>query len=333
MKRAATDHSLLVAIDKPQGMSSHDVVNRCRRIFGEKRIGHTGTLDPLATGVLPICIGPATRLDRFMVGHDKTYDVRIAFGYETATDDREGTPTIVCPVSARLSSESFARRVLETQLGPQMQVPPQYSAVKIDGKPAYARARAGTEVALEPRAVEVYAADLLGIVRDDEGDLVFWDVRFSVSKGTYIRSLARSVGRVAQCPAHVFELRRTRAGSIRIEDCVTLEQLEGMRDRAALDPVPVLGYRFAFVDEREALVRNGGRIAARDLELFSMAPRFLSQAGALCAPSFEPSCMTPGHGEVVSLVARGALIALYEFDSNRGCWKSCCGFSVGVSRG
>lgn len=333
MKRAATDHSLLVAVDKPQGMSSHDVVNRCRRIFGEKRVGHTGTLDPLATGVLPICIGPATRLDRFMVGHDKSYDVRIAFGYETSTDDREGEPTVVCPVSARLSSESFARRVLETQIGPQMQVPPQYSAVKIDGKPAYARARAGAEVELAARAVEVYAADLLGISHDDETDLVFWDVRFSVSKGTYIRSLARSVGRVAQCPAHVFELRRIQAGSIRLEDCVTLDRLEDVRERAALDPVAVLGYRFAFADDRESLVRNGGRFAARDLELFDFAPRPILEAGSLCSSAFEPSCKRPEPGEVVALVARGSLIALYEFDSDRGCWKSCCGFSVGVSRG
>ena len=166
MKRGSSGLSLLVGVNKPEGMSSHDVVNRCRRIFGERRCGHTGTLDPFATGALPICVGPATRLDQFMTAHDKRYRVRIGFGFETTTDDKMGEPTESAAVPAYLLDEEFARERTAMLVRKHLQVPPQYSAIKVAGKKAYEVARKGGEVQLEPREIEVYQAEFLGMMED-----------------------------------------------------------------------------------------------------------------------------------------------------------------------
>ena len=124
MKRGESGLSLVVGVDKPSGMTSHDVVNRCRRIFGEKRVGHTGTLDPLASGVLPICIGPATRLGAYLTGHDKSYRATIAFGVGTDTDDCEGTVTRTGEAPVEVGDRCFAEQAVEQMLGPQKQLPP-----------------------------------------------------------------------------------------------------------------------------------------------------------------------------------------------------------------
>ena len=208
MKRGSSGLSLIVGVDKPEGMSSHDVVNRCRRIFGERRVGHTGTLDPLATGVLPICIGPATRLDQFMTSHDKRYRVRIGFGYETTTDDKLGEMTTSAAVPAYLFDEKFARERVAMLVRQHTQVPPQYSAIKVDGKKAYEVARSGGTIELEPRIIEVYEAELIDMREGEDGLSLQWTVDVSVSKGTYIRSLVRDLGREVMCPAHVTALCR-----------------------------------------------------------------------------------------------------------------------------
>ena len=134
LKRGASGLSLVVGVDKPSGMTSHDVVNACRRIFGERRVGHTGTLDPLATGVLPICIGPATRLDQYLVGHDKTYQARISFGASTDTCDALGAIVERAPVPSTVGEKRVARACLADMVGWQMQIPPAYSAIKVNGK-------------------------------------------------------------------------------------------------------------------------------------------------------------------------------------------------------
>ena len=166
MKRGQSGISCLVGVDKPRGMSSHDVVNACRRIFGERRVGHTGTLDPLATGALCICVGPATRLDAYMTNHDKTYDVRIAFGVATDTDDAEGEPIRTAPVPERVCDRAFAQEHVAGLVGKHKQLPPAYSAIKRGGVKAYEAARAGNVVQLEPRDIEIYEATLLGLETD-----------------------------------------------------------------------------------------------------------------------------------------------------------------------
>ena len=143
MKRGSSGLSLVVGIDKPAGVTSHDVVNRVRRIFEEKRVGHAGTLDPLASGVLPVLVGPATRLSDHLMGHDKAYQVRIAFGQGTTTDDAEGEVIRCHATPSNLLDKDFARKFLKSIIGPQNQLPPSYSAIKVNGKKAYKEARAG----------------------------------------------------------------------------------------------------------------------------------------------------------------------------------------------
>ena len=183
-KRGTTDLCLLLAVDKPSGMTSHDVVNRARRIFGERRIGHTGTLDPLASGVLPLCVGPATRLDNYLTGHDKSYVVSVVFGAATDTDDCEGQVIRTGEVPEEIFDPFFATTFVASLVGKSKQLPPAYSAIKVNGEKAYEAARKGRIIDLTPRDIEVYAAELLGIYGLDGLEPPRWDIAFSVSKGT-----------------------------------------------------------------------------------------------------------------------------------------------------
>ena len=334
MKRGTSGLSLVVGIDKPSGMSSHDVVNRVRRVFGERRVGHTGTLDPLASGVLCVCVGPATRLDAYMVGHDKRYRARIAFGVGTDTDDVDGEPIKRGAVPPEALESEFAERVLAHFVGPQKQLPPAYSAIKVQGVKACDAARRGHIIDLTPRDIEVYSASLAGIVEGTGDTPVMWDVDLHVSKGTYVRALVRDIGTRIGCPAHVNALRRTSAGLLTLDDCVTLDVLERMKVDAALDPVKLLGLRFAFLDEKGAKrVANGNALGASDVEL--CVRRHASARAELCActAGVTTSCEPPRDGEVVSVIADNRLVALYEFDAGRNAFKSRCVFQTGVRRG
>ena len=332
MKRGESGLSLLVAIDKPLGMSSHDVVNACRRVFGERRVGHTGTLDPMATGVLPVCVGPATRLDQYMTGHDKRYRVTVAFGCETTTDDAEGEPTVRGALRPELLDEEFCRRYVAGLVGGHEQVPPQYSAVKVQGKRAYQLARSGDGAQLEPRHVEVYEATFVSCHLDGRCGYACWVVDVAVSKGTYIRALARDMGRDLGCPAHVAALQRRQSGCLTIDDCVSLQSLEALGVDAALDPVAVLGYRFAFADDVARPVLSGAKLPADALALFE--PPVLSDAARMCActGSLVKSPRPPADGEVLSVVVENRLKALYSYDAGNGTWKPSCVFSIGVIR-
>lgn len=332
MKRGESGLSLLVAVDKPRGMSSHDVVNRVRRIFGERRVGHTGTLDPMATGVLPICVGPAAKLDRFMTAHDKRYRVSIAFGYETDTDDSEGETTVTGSVPYELSDEGRARSFLAGIVGQHDQIPPVYSAVKIGGKHAYQLARAGKPQDLEPRSIEVYAAELVCINESDGDNCLEWVVDFSVSKGTYIRSLARDIGRELGCPAHVSALQRVQAGSLTLADCVSLESLENLGVDAAIDPIGVIGLRFAFADEFANLVENGSAVSEDLLKLYEPPVIGGEDRYCACMGSLVESCEAPRDGELVCVVVQNRLKAIYAYSFKRAIYKPECVFSVGVLR-
>ena len=233
MKRGTTGLSALIAVDKPEGMTSHDVVNRVRRITGEGRVGHAGTLDPAATGVMVVGIGPATRLLPYLTGHDKSYVAHIVFGAATNADDAEGEVICTAPVPEELEDPFFAIGFVDGLVGKLSQVPPAYSAIKRDGVRAYAAARKGEDVELEPREVEIKEAQLLSANADLDGlSGTSWDLVLTVSKGTYIRSLARDMGEALGTCAHLGALRRTMSGGITLADALTLDDLEGRWEEA-----------------------------------------------------------------------------------------------------
>ena len=259
MRRGGSGLNLLLGVNKPAGMSSHVVVNRVRRALGERRVGHAGTLDPAATGVLVVGVGQGTRLMGHLTSNTKSYLASIAFGAETNTDDAEGEVVRTADVPAELFDAAYAREVLARFVGPQMQVPPAFSAISVGGKRSYARARAGEEVELEARPVVVESADLIAVVG---GEVPCWQCTFVVSKGTYIRALARDMGREVGSAAHLLDLCRTTSGNVTLGMCTSLETLaelgaDGVRS-VALDPVRALGMPVRELEEREVRFVRGG---------------------------------------------------------------------------
>lgn len=248
-RRGASGLSGIFAIDKPAGMTSHDVVNRVRRIIGEKRVGHAGTLDPDATGVLIVCVGPATRLVDLLHAEAKGYEARIVFGAETDTCDAAGEITLISAIPDEIAEPAFATGFVASLVGEHEQMPPAYSAIKVDGVPAHRLARKGEDVALTPRSITIEAAHLTGIDVSDAG--IWWDAEFDVSKGTYIRSLARDIGRALDSAAHLGVLRRVRSGNVTVADCVSLAELESAPNPTAhfIDPVVALGLPVVHVED------------------------------------------------------------------------------------
>jgi len=253
-RRGATELVGILPVDKPAGMTSHDVVATVRRITGEGRVGHAGTLDPMATGLLVVLIGSYTRLAAYLTSAIKDYEAVITFGFETDTDDAEGTPTRHADIPAALSQEARAGEVLSGLLGSSLQTPPAYSAIKVGGKTAHREARAGAALELAPRKIEVLAAALQGI----DADPLSWRVGFSVSKGTYIRALARDIGRACGTAAHLSALRRTSAGPLTLADAHSLDDVvsamsEGHLTSMLADPVAALGLPVVPVGARDGL--------------------------------------------------------------------------------
>lgn len=205
-------------MDKPAGMTSHDVVARARRVRGERSIGHTGTLDPFATGLLVLLVGKGTRVARFLDGLGKTYLATARLGQRTATDDLTGEPVGPAHEGPLPAREEIAR-VLAGFEGVQAQRPPAFSARKQDGERAYARARRGEAVELAPSEVTVYQAELLSV----EGPEVTF--RVTVSTGTYVRAIARDLGERLGTGAHLTALRRESIGHLRVEDALPLDAL------------------------------------------------------------------------------------------------------------
>src|SRR5215218_4173927 len=210
----------LLLVDKPGGMTSHDVVARARRVLSVRRVGHAGTLDPMATGLLVLGVGTATRLLGYVGGHDKTYEATIRLGQTTVTDDREGEVLATTP-AGHLDDDAVTG-ALAAQTGPLLQVPSSVSAVKVAGRRSYDRVRAGEEVVLEPRAVTVHRLDVHRITRP-EPDLVDVDVTVECTAGTYIRAIARDAGAALGVGGHLTALRRTASGPFRIEQAASVE--------------------------------------------------------------------------------------------------------------
>ncbi len=209
----------VLVVDKPIGLTSHDVVQIIRRGTGIRRAGHTGTLDPRASGVLVVLIGPAVRLSEYVSASDKRYQATIRLGSSTDTYDAEGTPTSPT-VSVENITEEYFNEILQKFVGEIEQVPPPYSAVKVKGRKAYEAARQGEEVDLTPRIIRVYSLEVLEWAPPE----VVIDVY--CSSGTYVRSLAHDLGKELGCGAHLIGLRRTRSGLFTLRDAVPLRRLQ-----------------------------------------------------------------------------------------------------------
>jgi tRNA pseudouridine55 synthase len=208
----------LLVLDKPSGLTSHDVVAIVRRATGERSIGHLGTLDPMATGVLPLLLGKYTRLAQFFGQAEKHYEGHIRFGYATDTFDAEGTPS--APLQPLTQSLSELQQLAKAFQGDLDQVPPVYSAKKINGVPAHKLARAGVEVPVKPARITIHSFELTAL----EGDTAAFTMQ--VSAGGYVRSVAHELGQLAGCGAHLSSLRRTRAGVFTLDHAITVEQLK-----------------------------------------------------------------------------------------------------------
>ena len=278
-----------MVVDKPQGLTSHDVVNRVRRLANTRRVGHLGTLDPVATGVLPLVVGRATRLAQFFSAREKRYDGRIRFGWSTDTYDRDGAPTSA-PVEPR-----FTRSQLEEALahfrGTILQTPPPFSAKKVAGTPAYRLARKQVAVHLEPVEVQVFSLELV------EFDGATARVRVHCSAGTYLRGIAHEAGQRLGCGAFLDALRRTASGEFTEEQAHTLEALADLAEAAKLAEALIPAVRVlpefpnANVDEITA-----GQI--RQGKDFRLSP-FVARAGAKYVKAIGPQGELIAIGEAV----------------------------------
>lgn len=219
----------ILIVDKPAGMTSNAVLQTVKRLYGAAKAGHTGSLDPLATGVLPLCFGEATKFSQFLLDADKTYRSTFVLGVTTNTSDAEGTVTAEHDASG--ITQEQVERALQPLRGPIKQVPSMFSALKKDGQPLYKLARQGIEVEREARAVTVHE---LRIDAFRSGVKAEVDVWVHCTKGTYVRSLAEDLGRALGCGAHVSVLRRVQAGPFAEADSVTLTTLEGLKARDAV---------------------------------------------------------------------------------------------------
>ena len=275
----------LVVVDKPGGWSSHDVVARVRRLAGTRKVGHAGTLDPMATGVLVLGLGRATRLLTYLVGSDKEYTATVRLGQTTVTDDAQGEVT-GAPGCAGLG-ESALVHALSGLSGQISQVPSAVSAIKVDGRRSYARVRAGEDVDLPPRTVTVARLDVIGsrsVLAADGTPVTDLDVIVECSSGTYVRALARDLGAALGTGGHLTALRRTRVGPFTLADAVTLDELAAGMRVLDLTTAARRCFRVRVLSEPEVVAVRHGR---------SVAP---GAAGA------EPVAAVGPDGRVVALL-------------------------------
>ena len=305
----------IFVVDKARGMTSHDVVARMRRLARQRRVGHAGTLDPAATGVLPVCLGQATRVAEYLSESGKAYRATIRFGIVTDTYDAEGAIIRQAPVTLR---EEEIAAVLPSFLGEQMQLPPVYSAIKREGQPLYKLARAGQEVTVEPRPIVI---SVLRIVSWSSPDLV---LDIECGKGTYIRSLAYDLGERLGPGAHLAALQRTRSGPFTLKQALTLEALEaalageGWRDHLYAPDEALLDHRAAILaSEHEAGMRNG-----QPLRFASPPPDPAAVAQAL-REATEATCTVPAEdGELLRAYSTdGRFLGIARWNAADAAWQ------------
>ena len=284
-----------IIVDKPEGITSHDVVARVRRVIGIRQVGHAGTLDPFATGVLVVCVGRATRLVRFLTGLDKEYLGTVRLGFATDTQDLTGKQITPLRSSNELNLEGM-RRVLDEFIGPQLQTPPMFSAKKIGGERLYRAAREGREIAREPAAITIHSVALIDggqspLAKNEDGTMDL-KLRVRCSSGAYVRTLAHDIGERLAAGAHLAALRRTAVGQFQIEQSVTLEVLERMSrgeilERVLISPAAMLSHLPALTLDRESVSRvmTGRAVVASPLCVEGEEPfvRLCDETGALVA--------------------------------------------------
>lgn len=280
--KGSSVHSGILLVDKPQSITSHDVVARTRRLAGTRRVGHAGTLDPMATGLLILGINSSTRLLTYLVGQDKEYLATIRLGLTTTTDDAEGEPVDRADPDAvsRVADDAIAAAIADLT-GNISQVPSSVSAIKVDGKRAYALVRAGETVELKSRPVTVSRFDVLDR-RDGDGFLDL-DVRVECSSGTYIRALARDLGTALGVGGHLTSLRRTRIGPFSVDNAPRLDELDVASTLIGpADAASVLFPRIELTEQQAIDLGHGKKVAAAELEL--AAPLDADGLAAAVAP-------------------------------------------------
>lgn len=291
---------LVLPVDKPEGPTSHDVVSAARKALGVKRIGHTGTLDPFASGLLLLCVGRATRLAEYFSGLDKTYEAVARLGVRTDTLDREGAAIAETDDWKRLNRERI-EAALEDLRGEIDQVPPVYSAKKVGGERAYARAREGMEVELEPCRVTIRSLEITSLQLPSVG------FRVTCSSGTYVRSLARDIGEALGVGAHLTALRRTSIGGWRVEDAIAMDELgvASLVAEKARAPLEALGHlpRLEVDDEVAGRLSVGQAVPLTDEALAG-----LRGAGAGTGDERGRAC----RGCTIAVAHAGALLAVGE---------------------
>jgi len=289
--RSGRLHGILV-IDKPAGWTSHDVVAKVRRLLGERHIGHAGTLDPAATGVLPLAVGDATKVLEYLSDASKSYLAEITFGVETDSYDADGTVTRVAPVDGLKSTE--VESALSASLGEIDQIPPMHSALKVGGRRLYELARAGQEIERAPRRITVYGARLI------DWHCPVATVLVDCSKGTYVRAIARDLGAATGAGAHLSNLVRLRTGPFTLDDAWTLAELSDIDLEAEWPTIAI--HSDEVMRERPSLI------------LTDPASQVWSHGGSLTA--------SDGAEEAVRVYdALGNWLGVGRFDSERGEWR------------
>ena len=269
----------ILLLDKPAGITSNEALQRARKLLGARKAGHTGSLDPIATGLLPLCFGSSTRWSGYFLGSDKSYKATVRLGETTETGDSEGAVTTRRPVNV---SESHVRSILQEFVGTRLQIPPMYSAIKVDGQPLYKLARQGKEIAREPREVTVHNLDFQSY---DGRDI---ELTLRCSSGFYVRTLATEIGEKLETGGHVIALRRLGVAGLVVDQALTLDDLAKMPGSVArracmssvgeaLDHLPAveLSVDAAFYLCRGQSVRASNLPGEGSVRLYSSATGFL----------------------------------------------------------
>ena len=325
MSAASTDVvSGLLIVDKPQGITSHDVVSRTRRLAHTRRVGHAGTLDPMATGVLVLGINKATRLLTWITDHSKCYEAQVRFGVETTTEDAEGEVTSTKGCEGLDNEEIEA--VLSRFRGTISQVPSAVSAIKVNGKRAYARVRAGEDVKLEPREVEISLLEAQGQPRSHrveyalEGkstqvNCVDLNVVVECSAGTYIRALARDLGNALGCGAHLTSLRRTRVGEFSIDSAHTLQSLDEAAEQSGGEAsLPLTSLSDAAREMFPCLLLSEAEAGAFS---HGQAPRRKASEVVRFVEEYFPGNHPGEHGPIAACRGDGEVLGLLKIIDNR----------------